>query len=60
MRSWPLLGLSLIHIYLFDPPVVHAVRSSDAEILAYVRRGNYFDDQGRIALADTLGALRCV
>ncbi|MGO9835164.1 MAG: hypothetical protein ACLP1X_13205 [Polyangiaceae bacterium] len=42
---------------LFDPPVVHAVRSSDAEILAYVRRGNYFDDRGRIALAETLGTL---
>jgi hypothetical protein len=42
---------------LFDPPIAHAQHLSDGEILAYVRHGNYFDDRGNIALAQTLGAL---
>jgi hypothetical protein len=41
---------------LFDPPIAHARHWSDGEILAYVRQGNYFDDRGNIALAQTLGA----
>jgi hypothetical protein len=42
---------------LFDPPVLHSPRASDDEILAYVRRSNYFDDRGNLALAAALGAL---
>jgi hypothetical protein len=39
---------------LFDPPVSHVARSTDAEILAYVRQSNYLDDQGNIALTRAL------
>jgi hypothetical protein len=42
---------------LFDPPVLHAPRASDDETLAYVRRGNYFDAAGKIALRAALEAL---
>lgn len=39
---------------LFDPPVTHVARATDEEMLAYVRRGNYFDDRGEIALERAL------
>jgi hypothetical protein len=39
---------------LLDPPVLHVARLSDEAILDYVRRSNYFDGEGRIALAQTL------
>jgi hypothetical protein len=42
---------------LFEPPVARAPRWSDAETLAYVRAGNYFDGSGQIALARRLAAL---
>ena len=42
---------------LFDPPIAHRPRSSDSEILAYVRQSSYFDDRGNLALAAALGAL---
>src|SRR5262249_44040412 len=40
---------------LFAPPVLRAPRASDADVLAYVRRSNYFEDGGGIALARALG-----
>jgi hypothetical protein len=42
---------------LFDPPIAHVPRLSDDEILAYVRRSNYFDDRGNLELAAALDAL---
>jgi hypothetical protein len=42
---------------LFDPPVARAARRPDAEMLAYVRAGNYFGPRGEIALASRLAAL---
>jgi hypothetical protein len=41
---------------LFDPPVLHTPRASDAEVTAYVRRSNYFDANGSVALAATLAS----
>jgi hypothetical protein len=38
---------------VLDPPVARAAREGDDEVLAYVRRSNYFDDAG-VALAHTL------
>jgi hypothetical protein len=40
-------------VNVFDPPVARAPHSSDADVLAYVRRSNYLDDQG-LTLAQTL------
>ncbi|WP_394834080.1 hypothetical protein LVJ94_47000 [Pendulispora rubella] len=42
---------------LFDPPVARAPRERDEDVLAYVRQRNYFDAEGKIALARTLSAL---
>ncbi len=42
---------------LLAPPVVHAPAVTDDAILAYVRRGNYFDPDGTIALARVLEKL---
>ena len=42
---------------LFSPAVARAVPRSDEEILAYVRKSNYFDDEGHIALAEALRAV---
>jgi len=42
---------------LFAPPAARAPRASDAEVLAHVRRGNYLDAAGGIALARRLAAL---
>jgi hypothetical protein len=42
---------------LFQPPVQRAAPTSDTEVLAYIRRGNYFDEQGKIALARILKAV---
>jgi hypothetical protein len=49
---------------LFDPPVQRVPRPSDAEMLAYVRQSNYFDDaspraggERAIALAARLAPL---
>jgi hypothetical protein len=39
---------------LFSPPVLRARPTTDDEILAYVRKSNYFDDEGKIALASRL------
>ena len=39
---------------LFAPPVARAPHRGDDEVLAYVRRSNYFDAAGEIALAKTL------
>ena len=36
---------------------LRAPRETDAEVLAYARRGNYFDDAGEIALAAALAPL---
>lgn len=41
---------------LLDPPVARAPRASEDEVLAYVRRSNYFDDEG-LTLARTLDGL---
>src|SRR5262249_55480627 len=35
---------------LFDPAMGRHERPTDEAVLAYVRRSNYFDDEGRIAL----------
>ncbi|WP_394844585.1 hypothetical protein LZC95_46970 [Pendulispora brunnea] len=42
---------------LFDPPVARSPRESDDDVLAYVRQRNYFDGEGKIALAKTLSSL---
>jgi len=42
---------------LFDPPVAHAPREADAQVLARVRESNYFDATGEIPLARRLRAL---
>jgi hypothetical protein len=42
---------------LFSPPVQRVARLSDDAILSYVRAGNYFDERGNIALAETLRAV---
>jgi phospholipase C len=42
---------------LFDPPYLHTARSTDEEILTYVRKGNYFDDGGAIAITERLAPL---
>jgi len=42
---------------LFAPPVQRAPHVPDADVLAYVRKSNYFDEQGGIPLARTLAAL---
>jgi hypothetical protein len=42
---------------LLEPPVARVARSSDADVLAYVRESNYFDPQGRIVLAERLAQL---
>jgi hypothetical protein len=39
---------------LLAPPVARAAPMDDDAVLAYVRRGNYFDDDGQIALARAL------
>ena len=39
---------------LFAPPVLRARHLTDSEILSYVRAGNYLDERGDIALAQTL------
>jgi hypothetical protein len=39
---------------LLSPPVAHAPPTSDREILQYVRRSNYFDTDGGLALARAL------
>jgi hypothetical protein len=39
---------------LFSPPVERVPHAADEEVLAYVRRSNYFDDEGGIALARSL------
>jgi hypothetical protein len=39
---------------LFSPPIARAAPTSDDEILRYVRKSNYFDDDGRVALARVL------
>jgi hypothetical protein len=41
---------------LFDPPVAHSKSVSDDAVLTYVRQSNYFDPEGRIALATALEA----
>jgi hypothetical protein len=41
---------------LLDPPVARAPRASDDDVLAYVRRSNYFDEQG-LTLARALDGL---
>jgi hypothetical protein len=41
---------------LLDPPVARASRAGDDDVLAYVRRSNYFDDDG-LTLARTLDRL---
>jgi hypothetical protein len=42
---------------LFAPPLARAPRPTDAEVLEHVRRSNYFDAAGDIALARRLAAL---
>jgi hypothetical protein len=42
---------------VLDPPVARAARLSDDDVLAYVRRSNYFDAEG-MTLARTLDQLR--
>jgi phospholipase C len=42
---------------LFDPPYLRRPRVTDAEILAYVRKSNYFDDGGAIAVKARLAPL---
>jgi hypothetical protein len=42
---------------LFDPPSASGARASDADVLAYVRQSNYFDDHESIALAAKLDPL---
>lgn len=42
---------------LFDPPAARQPRESDEAIRAYVRRSNYFDADGRLALRTRLAAL---
>src|SRR5262249_4904892 len=39
---------------LFDPPIRRAPKQTDDEVLAYVRRSNYFDERGKLALAAKL------
>ncbi len=41
---------------LLDPPVARGPRASDDDVLAYVRRSNYFDHEG-LTLARTLDGL---
>jgi hypothetical protein len=42
---------------LFDPPFLHRPKVGDEETLAFVRRSNYFDEAGRIALKTALESL---
>ena len=39
---------------LFEPPVATAPRTSDEEVLRYVRQSNYFDGDGALALSKAL------
>ena len=42
---------------LFDPPYLHSNRITDQDILAYVRKSNYLDDRGAIAVKARLEPL---
>jgi hypothetical protein len=42
---------------LFDPPFLHRPKAADDDTLAFVRRSNYFDGAGRIALAVAIESL---
>jgi len=42
---------------VLDPPVAHVARAGDAEVLGAVRRSNYFDERGEIALVSRLRPL---
>ncbi len=55
--SMPAAGWTNHWTNLFDPPYLHGARQSDDEVLAYVRKSNYFDDHGDIPLARTLAKL---
>jgi hypothetical protein len=49
--SLPLVATRNPWTNLFAPPIARAAPVSDADTLAYVRRGNYLDEAGHIALA---------
>ena len=42
---------------VLDPPGARAVRTTDDEVLAHVRKSNYLDDRGEIAVAARLDPL---
>jgi hypothetical protein len=41
---------------VLSPPVERVARVSDADVVSYVRKGNYFDAGGNVALARTLAS----
>jgi hypothetical protein len=51
--SFPVAAVTNPWTNVLDPPVAHAPPTSDDEVLAYVRRSNYFEG-GDLALAQTL------